>query len=389
VCSIGSWTGVKSFTPDDIGLHLQFLPQHTRRVWVDEIIQELQAVSVEGSHTFEVLQLTNPDNKWLVRSAFQKAIRRGETERAIRMGGYLYGVDPTYAWQSLAVIAIEDVGFGDLDTVAYSTLTTLKSLRDQLHAELLFGAMIERLCAADKSRSCCELSLGAEIAEKATFAEFQTMPDDLLMETMLDNDPKVGYVAASVLRKRLRKQGPEVLQPVLEMIRDNLTTDRMRRAAMCSFERTVDGMNLALFPILLWMERGAGKGVMPYVEQALWPPEEEIMSVSTAAYDMHTLQGKKAIKAFWSTMKKDYPEFETIPGDKVVRAIGSLVFICEGGMLDRRIVNANLWGLKQYQDMNFAIGWGCPAETREILLKIVWENIPLLNEKRKWAATLS
>ena len=51
-------------------------------------------------------------------SALQKSIRRGLTENAVLLGWEMYLTSPELEqklWDRLAVISVEDVGFGNLD----------------------------------------------------------------------------------------------------------------------------------------------------------------------------------------------------------------------------------------------------------------------------------
>ena len=57
-------------------------------------------------------------------------------------------------------------------------------------------------------------------------------------------------------------------------------------------------MNSAVWPLLSWnMDVDFQK-----VEEDLFPPEMVIGGVSSCALDMHTMQGKKAIKAFHTSL---------------------------------------------------------------------------------------
>jgi replication-associated recombination protein RarA len=47
-----------------------------------------------------------------IKSALQKAIRRGREEDALHWCAKLYRVDPTNLWKRLHVIASEDIGVG-------------------------------------------------------------------------------------------------------------------------------------------------------------------------------------------------------------------------------------------------------------------------------------
>src|SRR6187200_1490436 len=55
----------------------------------------------------------DPSRKWLYASALQKSVRRGMTHCAIRFAIQLHSIDEAYCWRRLAIIALEDIGFGD------------------------------------------------------------------------------------------------------------------------------------------------------------------------------------------------------------------------------------------------------------------------------------
>ena len=129
---------------------------------------------------------------------------------------------------------------------------------------------------------------------------------------------------------------------------------------MMSFERQVDTMNSAIWPLLSWeLDIDSAN-----VEEDLFPPEMTIAGVSCCALDMHTMQGKKAIKAFHTSLVNKGNEVMkelAAKSDDVVKGLGSIIFIVEGGQLDRRIMSGLLWSLKDYQDRNFSVAWGVSA----------------------------
>lgn len=376
-----------------------------------EIAEELAALAATAPD-FSPRPLKDPNNKGIVRSGFQKAMRRGQTERALRLGEYLIDYDDTNAWRTMATVLVEDIGFGDLDLLAYGTVTTLKTVRNSFGGEeaanRLFAAMIARACEAPKSRSCCELSLGADKAEgehhdhdkmeMGLFAEMRKLDEATLMDHMCEKALDHRYVAACALRKKLRGQGADALFPTLQRIMEELDDPAEARACMMSFERTVDDMNLALFPIVHRLN-SLGQEIEAVDETPEWPEEVIIKSVSSSAFDMHTGVGARATKAFYNRLKDmdDWAVQITSNPDEGVdpnpmKSIGSLVFIVEGGLLDTRLLSPALRELKTYQDTNFAKGYGIPShlvDDEEIfahMLQRVREEIPLLNELRQWSA---
>ena len=54
--------------------------------------------------------IVDPTEKWIVRSAFQKAVRRGQVDRAVDLALTLHRIDSRYVWRAVLTVAIEDVG---------------------------------------------------------------------------------------------------------------------------------------------------------------------------------------------------------------------------------------------------------------------------------------
>ncbi len=368
----------------------------------NEIVDELAQLATTAPD-FAPRPLKDPSNKGIVRSGFQKAMRRGQTEQALKMGELLMDADPSGAWRAMATVLIEDIGIGDMDLIAYGTVTTLKTIREGFDGEeganALFAAMVQRACSVPKSRSCCELSLGSDYGGGEFWHTIRSKYEDDetgLIDLMCSQDMGQAYIASCILRKKLRGQGGDALLPALQRIMESLDDWHEARACMMSFERTVDTMNLSLFPIVNRLNN-VGDEIEVIDETPSWPEQTIIKSVSSEAFDMHTGIGARALKALWNNLRDEgcewmqeaeaNPPFEDW---KAHKTIGSLVFIVEGGLLDQRLMSPTLEGLKRFQDTNFAKGYGVPPhivdQAFDELLEFVAENIPRLNELRAWSA---
>lgn len=92
---------------------------------------------------------------YLLASALQKAIRRGDAIVARRAGYQLYAIDRQRLWRRLAVIALEDVGIADINVatelIAIATMTAARRLLGGDTAALDFA--LARACAAAKDRT--------------------------------------------------------------------------------------------------------------------------------------------------------------------------------------------------------------------------------------------
>jgi hypothetical protein len=120
-----------------------------------------------------------------------------------------------------------------------------------------------------------------------------------------------------------------------------------------------------------------------------FPPEIKIRTLSSAAMDMHTGLGRLAIKAFYTSLCKDYPVIAKIYPEKAVRALGAAVFVVEGGQVDRRMRTPNLMEWKHRQDRALMIRYGVPEEIVVDVLVVVHQEIERLNSKRVWASELN
>lgn len=96
------------------------------------LVDELRAFSSEAMGTQTILEPPRHD-RWLLRSALQKAVRRGQTDTALWVGDQLRALEPDYFWSALAVIAVEDIGFGDPDLITFSTAAKSKTVGSQAY----------------------------------------------------------------------------------------------------------------------------------------------------------------------------------------------------------------------------------------------------------------
>ncbi|MBL1430691.1 MAG: hypothetical protein COA60_004130 [Robiginitomaculum sp.] len=92
--------------------------------------------------------------RWIAMSLMQKAIRRSDSNEALRAGLYLLNVDYRILWRRLCVIAWEDISFGDFDLCGMITAASgSKRWRAKVGGEWKVASyLISQLCAAQKNR---------------------------------------------------------------------------------------------------------------------------------------------------------------------------------------------------------------------------------------------
>jgi hypothetical protein len=346
--------------------------------------------------------LTNLGNCGLVRSALQKNIRRGRYDQALRMAAYMKG--PTskelqYLWFSLQVCSIEDVGFGEPEAVGLALYGGLSSIRDKFGGDAVLSGVIKRLCVAHKSRACAEISLHGDIYRLDRFKEMAQWTDAQLLDTVLGSDVQDSYIAHCVLRGILpravrdtrRPLNREVIATIQHWLLNNQIVDCTgqplsetdRWAAAVSADRATDCMHCGLFAAMRDVRPGTTAKPDPET------PEIVIRTLTSVAFDKHTRLGRIAMKAMYSSLRKDYPVMNEIPEHKAVQAIGSVVFNVEGAMVDSRLGGspaAEHW--RNLHDRAFSIGHGVPEHEHEKITNIVAGELPRLNDKRLWASNL-
>jgi hypothetical protein len=126
---------------------------------------------------------------WLAISLLQKAIRRGEEGLALRAAATLLTTSPDRLWRRCGVIAAEDVGVADLDTVALVTSALGgKAVRSRIGTEWEIASLIvSRMVQAPKCRAADDLLRIAEIhpayeQDRLTLT-FKSTPDLIRTET--------------------------------------------------------------------------------------------------------------------------------------------------------------------------------------------------------------
>jgi hypothetical protein len=344
----------------------------------------------EHKSAVKVPQDVEPNDKWLARSALQKAIRRGEHDEALSQAARLWKCDPDYCWFALGTVAVEDIGFGDPDCVLWSHIGQLKTFRGKLDDGRLLTALVARMCEAVKTRSCCELSIAVDWAHKERMEEMSMFGTMALLDKMTSEDIGESYIAIRLLRGHVpegmiakSRQADDLVEEAMM----KLLPEPYGLAAWHAYRRPVDSMSLAFFPTMRLFLTENEQEHCEIVEDVM-PPSERIGKFNSEAWDMHTQGGKLALKAFYTSLVKSFPVIAEIPKAKAVKALGAAVFVEEGGLIDRRILGGDLFELQKAQDETFLPVYGVPADHYLEVRKIVRNEIERLNSKRKWAMKL-
>lgn len=140
-----------------------------------------------------------PGDRWVLASAMQKAIRRGELERATNAGHALWLVDRRYFWQRLLVTTMEDVSVGDTDAL----VTALKGIASLQWRKELGDAeaglhLIRLLCCATKSRLIDSIYIQSSVSLAYQEARIVMAADDTSALKCKSSDEAVSIVERAI-----------------------------------------------------------------------------------------------------------------------------------------------------------------------------------------------
>ncbi len=160
----------------------------------------------------------------------------------------------------------------------------------------------------------------------------------------------------------------------------------IRRAARAVILGPTDSMCLGVWAVgrTIWRQRDCWMTIEPDE----MPVEDVVNGLPAATFDMHTRDGKLALKAFYTSLCKVYPEIKQIPELRAVSALGYVVFFDEGAKVDRRIRSDWLNALMNWQEKSCCAAYGVPEHLVDRVREIVGKEFPRLHQRRHWAVKM-
>lgn len=309
---------------------------------IDEILWEEVEKGVLESRlpAFQIEQLYTAD-KWLTTSALQKCIRRGQRDLAERYARSGIRIDADHTFRRLAIIALEDLGLGNLKLIA-ATLAILgnKRRRRRIGEERLAAYLAMQMSSSIKSRLACDMLSLVEYDPKTTKTAEPLSKFDAAALSQIALNKEAGLTKQVISlwflhgTARLRSQQlVSVVGAGWRRLLELLITQRapliFHYIVRMGISRCRDSLAIPYVVLAKFAERS------PLVQtvRSDIPRPELIGAYPTFAYDMHTRIGRRAIK-----------EFEVNCTDELrsahVQDVGNLVFVLDGGVLDQRITGS-------------------------------------------------
>jgi hypothetical protein len=325
------------------------------------------------------------------RSSFQKCMRRGLPALAWSHFQRMYMEDDKKAFDCLALVAGEDIGFPVLEMTALALMMCLKTFRQQIQINELTLArgLIARLARSPKNRFGCQLNVYVDVLKMdATSVE---NPDKVLTDMLTHAAPHYQFAALRTLRKKCRHGNVELLKTVIRILKDSFETKAMGLAAAIVFERQNDDIHFGQI-ITAQMCLGAGYTMIPLTPPQTEPLETRMINqfedvyttVPNCALDQHTSIGRSALLR-WAKTDKMQELFKPygIDNGKIQKALGAITFFKDASMVspDLGIADEGVNKLIVKQEIAYTMARSEIAGlTEETYSKLTWDVMADVHE---------
>jgi len=328
---------------------------------------------------------------WLATSALQKSIRRGLQLPALLATSFLLDRQPDRFWRRIVVIALEDVGIGDLQLVhEVLAISGRKQWRAERGGDWSFAAnLVVRMCEAPKSRDACDALVNADLhpelrEQRSAFLDLGT---DTLSDIVAAEGRPLGERTLAAWLVAGTKRFPALNLPtrigsfgdLLDIYEAMGVRPDVLSTAQMGSTRTIEGHPLSL--PLIWL-LAASSGEIDVRKQNL-PDAPMIGGWPAFALDMHTMLGKRAIRRFQRECREiDQLALRWLPRDQHELFVGTLLFRFEGENVDQRLVYPGSQALLRTAEVAHLTHQGLPRTLVSDALSILKEHLDLLHQCR-------
>ncbi len=341
-------------------------------------------VRIEQGLRFFDLPMIEPmhGDQWLLSSAMQKAIRRGEVNTALRAGYALWNIDRQRFWRRLHIVALEDMGVADSEVLIQTLTATAQPYWRRKWGDLRVGLYLTQLlCRSVKTRTADSLFVQAERAP--AYADLRqelinAPVDDLADRVMDENTPLMERAIAVWFLAGTKKYSSDHL-PVRVGDPDYASAVLSRLTVPADLTHACIGvMSRTSWPLpimapLIWQYVDAQR-TKATIRNAEIVPAQEVEGIPLYAMDMFTRSGQASFR-HW---QKEVPALKYFN----VRQIGMAIFYEESHLTDKTLTTPaidNFMDAGQWVD---AEGTGLCLPEYFALRDLVSEHKPILQDIR-------
>lgn len=280
---------------------------------------------------------------YLAMALLQKAIRRGRAELALRAAATLLHQSPERLWRRLVCIAFEDVGLGDLDLVALTTVAMAgKRVRARLGGEWTVASyLISRMAAATKCRGADDLLLVAE-----NHADFESPRQELgistthdLLRIVTSTEPlPVRALAAWFALGTDRRPSPRLVRRHGDTVSLFATIREIMPPDLVEIAREGHRRSGEVLPIFMALLSPHLQHEPVSVEDDDAPPETMVGPVPGWSLDLYTRPGRAALARLINGPTRTARWVRArIPPRQRITFLGTVFFRLEGQCVRRRL----------------------------------------------------
>jgi hypothetical protein len=352
----------------------------------------LMSVAADLEHLLRCHDLRTPANiptisPSVAAALLQKGIRRGRVASALAAASMLLHTSPDRLWRRLAVIAVEDIGLGDLDAV-YMTITAAahrRRLARRFGEWHIASFVVSRLASAPKCRATDDLHVVTQDCptwhhDQLELAELSSRD---LLDVIAGNDPierraiavRAAISAAGSSSGGVRAGQRDRPNAVFDLLCE-ITPHTMAEVARSAYRQTREPI-CAFLPLL--HQQFVGSGVELRSDPT--PPETIVGGIPGWAYDKFSREGRAALDRFQlaDCATTDWLRLHVTPGERTA-VLGHAVFRVESGLVADRLIWPTSDSLRRQADLD---SWPFGREDAATLLALMRTDIGILNRMRE------
>lgn len=303
------------------------------------------------------------EDKWLLVSCLQKSIRKGFSDLALEYAEKLYELERSYLLYRLSIIALEDIGLGNVSLVNDFLSTEIKkaNIEDKGGKDYVLK-VVEDLSNSVKDRTACDLMVLASYKNNI-------LPNDKLEEIFLSSEHSLAeraFASWSILGAK--KQPHDSIEKKIDDIELFLDTNKKLNISEdilniikngYKIHREFHFIAIGLLASQLNLEKDFT--IKGFKTGDIFERNFNANLVDNYwlidGIDWHTKNGKSAIYDFCNTNSDTtkYLKSLNIPYNNLASVVGSLLFRAVGHQVDKRLIYASsIDVMKEIEDITFS-----------------------------------
>ncbi|WP_192936364.1 hypothetical protein [Sinorhizobium fredii] len=332
---------------------------------------------------------TDPNNRWRTVSCLQKAVRFGDVAMARFCASVAFDMDPKYVLRRLGIVAVEDVAAGDpFAVLAVLAVIGSSGFRKSCDERRLIIFLAEMLAEAHGDRNMTDLLNAADFDATSPKQEWAMLPSAKLGEIAVNKDVELVQRSVAIwLMAGTKKYWGHTMptgndRPATPVFR-LMVEQGLPRAFLYGAAKTASRLNEAFWvSFYLMNEQLLATETVEVIADKV-PEVPRIGKLLGAAYDMHTREGKEALRRFGGSCKaiKQFRD-STFSWQAYMTALHEAVFYVEGGVLKTRVAYAGSEEMRDLSWRNIMSRTGLPEPEHQPFFQAVAENLDYLNKLR-------